>query len=183
MPFDHDCPYVTGHAISALAATGQLSAQPQLLRKALTYLTRSQRPDGTFASIWFRESVAGTASVLEALCDADIPDHPIARRAFEALMRGQSEDGGWAGVRGQRSTVEETAWALLALLATGRAPAASINAGVNWLLEHQRSDGTWEPAPIGLYYSAMWYSDSMYALALPMQALARAAHSATPARG
>jgi hypothetical protein len=40
------------------------------------------------------------------------------------------------------------------------------------LLGRQRPDGTWAPTVIGLYYSTLWYSDSMYAVALPLQALA-----------
>ncbi len=71
------------------------------------------------------------------------------------------------------SSAEETAWALHALLA--RDP--TFNAGaarraVAWLLDAQRPDGTWTPAVLGLYYSTLWYSDSMYAVALPLQALA-----------
>ena len=49
----------------------------------------------------------------------------------------------------------------------------AVSRGLEWLITHQQSDGTWEPTPIGLYYSAMWYSDSYYAVTLPMRALAR----------
>jgi squalene cyclase len=52
--------------------------------------------------------------------------------------------------------------------------AERIERGLDWLVAHQGPDGTWRAWPIGLYYSAMWYSDSMYALAWPAQALARA---------
>jgi hypothetical protein len=45
---------------------------------------------------------------------------------------------------------------------------------VAWLLARQRPDGLWDEAPIGLYYSAMWYSDSAFAAAIPLRALARA---------
>jgi squalene-hopene/tetraprenyl-beta-curcumene cyclase len=180
MPFDHDCPYITGHALSALAATNRLGRDPKLLSRALGYLARAQRADGSFASIWFRDATAGTASVVEGLSGAGLRDHPIVRRGREALLGQQNEDGGWAGHRGQPSTAEETSWALLALLAGGPPPAgdvAAIQRGLDWLVRHQRPDGTWQPAPIGLYYSAMWYSDSMYALAWPAQALARARQS------
>jgi hypothetical protein len=46
--------------------------------------------------------------------------------------------------------------------------------GARWLRDQQCPDGAWTPAPIGLYYSAMWYSDTWYALAFPLQALKRA---------
>jgi squalene-hopene/tetraprenyl-beta-curcumene cyclase len=174
MPFDHDCPYVTGHALSALQAVGRLGARPAVLARATRYLERSQRPDGSFASIWFREATAGTAAVLEALADVGQGDGVMARKARAALLDEQNADGGWGGRRGQASTAEETAWAVLALLRAPSAPTAAIERGLDWLVAHQQADGTWTPAPIGLYYSAMWYSDSMYALSLPLQALGRA---------
>jgi squalene-hopene/tetraprenyl-beta-curcumene cyclase len=176
MPFDHDCPYITGHVLSALRAAERLENNARALERALAYLQRAQRYDGTFPSIWFREAVAGTASVLEALGECELLHLAMARRARVALLRLQNEDGGWAGMRLEPSTAEETSWALLALLATPEDAASrrAVDRGVEWLLTHQRQDGTWEPAPIALYYSAMWYSDSIYAVALPMQALARA---------
>ncbi|HZC07590.1 MAG TPA: prenyltransferase/squalene oxidase repeat-containing protein [Ktedonobacterales bacterium] len=176
MPFDHDCPYVTGHALSALRAVGYLDTHPWIRERALAYLRKVQRYDGSFASIWFREATCGTASVLEALTDLGLADTPMALRAREALLRLQNDDGGWAGVRLQASTAEETAWATLALArdpVDERSRAAALR-GAAWLREHQLPDGAWTPAPIGLYYSAMWYSDSWYALTFPLQALKRA---------
>ena len=176
MPFDHDCPYITGHVLCALHAAGRLRTKPRILERALAYLTEAQRYDGSFASIWFREATAGTASVLEALADLDLLHTLMATRARDYLLRAQNDDGGWAGLRMQASTAEETAWAMLALL---RCPSderirASVARGVDWLVQHQREDGTWAEWPLGLYYSAMWYSDSYYAVTLPARALARA---------
>jgi squalene-hopene/tetraprenyl-beta-curcumene cyclase len=176
MPFDHDCPYVTGHALSALHALGYLERRPWIRDRALAYLQRAQRYDGSFASIWFREATCGTASVLEALTDLGLADASMALRAREALLRLQNDDGGWAGARLQASTAEETAWATLALArgAVDTPSRAAALRGARWLAEQQRPDGAWTPAPIGLYYSAMWYSDTWYALAFPLQALKRA---------
>ncbi|HEV2404489.1 MAG TPA: prenyltransferase/squalene oxidase repeat-containing protein, partial [Ktedonobacterales bacterium] len=176
MPFDHDCPYVTGHALSALHAVGRLAERPMILERALAYLRRAQRYDGSFASIWFREATSGTASVLEALADCALLDMPMATRAFDYLLRGQNDDGGWSGLRLMPSTAEETSWAVMALLRGAQSEAVSeaVRRGCAWLARRQRPDGTWAPAPIGLYYSAMWYADSYYAVTLPAQALARA---------
>lgn len=176
MPFDHDCPYVTGHALSALRAVGRLDERPRIVDRALGYLRRAQRYDGSFASIWFREATAGTASVLEALADCNLLDLPMATRATEYLLRSQNDDGGWSGLRLMASTAEETSWAVMSLLRcpSNDAIANAVRRGVEWLTREQRPDGAWTPAPIGLYYSAMWYSDSYYAVTLPAQALARA---------
>ena len=176
MPFDHDCPYITGHVLCALHAAGHLRAKPRILERALAYLASAQRYDGSFASIWFREATAGTASVLEALADLDLLHTPMAAKARDYLLRAQNDDGGWAGLRMQASTAEETAWAMMALLCClpEERIRAAVARGVDWLVEHQREDGTWAEWPLGLYYSAMWYSDSYYAVALPVRALARA---------
>jgi len=221
IPYDHDCPYILGHVLSALHSVGRLQEKPAILSRALAYLARAQCYDGSFASTWFREATAGTAAVLDALADCGLVHTPLAARACDALLRNQNDDGGWGGVRRQESTAEETAWAVLALLrysadeavlahnlgarasrpsptlaqqmpGAGETPALPVTAadtsraptdeavtrathrGVTWLIAHQQPDGTWTPAPIGLYYSAMWYSDSSYATTLPMRALARA---------
>jgi len=176
IPYDHDCPYILGHVLSALHSVGRLQEKPAILSRALAYLARAQRYDGSFASTWFREATAGTAATLDALADCGLVHTPLAVRARDALLRNQNDDGGWAGIRRQESTAEETAWAVLALLRCPEDEAVtwSWRRGVAWLTAHQQPDGTWTPAPIGLYYSAMWYSDSSYATTLPMRALARA---------
>ncbi len=176
MPFDHACPYIVGHVLCALQASGYLERHPTVLRRALAYLARAQRYDGSFGSVWFREATAGTASVLEALADCGLGATEMAARARAHLLRSQNDDGGWAGLRGHAATAEESAWAVLAL---ARGPAteetyAAVRRGVAWLLARQRPDGLWDEAPIGLYYSAMWYSDSAFAAAIPLRALARA---------
>ena len=176
IPYDHDCPYILGHVLSALHSAGRLQEKPAIRSRALAYLARAQRYDGSFASTWFREATAGTAATLDALAGCGQVHTPLAARACDALLRNQNDDGGWAGVRRQESTAEETAWAVLALLRypPDEAVTRAVDGGVAWLIAHQRPDGTWTPAPIGLYYSAMWYSDSSYATTLPMRALARA---------
>jgi squalene-hopene/tetraprenyl-beta-curcumene cyclase len=176
MPFDHDCPYITGHVLSALRAADKRRGDGSSVDRALSYLQRAQRQDGTFASIWFREPTAGTASVLEALADWGLAATAMAQRAFLGLRRNQNPDGGWGGSPGTTSsTAEETAWAVLALLReNGAENDPQVLRGLEWLMQAQRPDGGWDQWPVGLYYSAMWYSDSYFALTLPAQALGRA---------
>jgi squalene-hopene/tetraprenyl-beta-curcumene cyclase len=172
MPFDRSCPYITGHALSAFAEAGVPRHDPAVAR-ALRYLERVQRGDGSFEAIWFRNYVAGTAAVLEALVALGRGAARMARRAADWLIRAQQPDGGWAGTGGQPSSAEETAWAIHALLLhDARSALPAARKGINWLLRHQRADGTWRAEVIGLYYSTLWYADSMYAVALPLQALA-----------
>jgi squalene-hopene/tetraprenyl-beta-curcumene cyclase len=80
---------------------------------------------------------------------------PYIRAAAEWLVAHQNADGGWGetcasymddSVRGRGpSTASQTAWALLALLATGdRAHERSIRRGIGYLTDTQRDDGTWD---------------------------------------
>ena len=76
------------------------------------------------------------------------------RRAVEWLIRRQNPDGGWGesndsyakhAARGATlaSTPYQTAWALLALLASGEAASEAVRRGVSHLMRTQQSDGLW----------------------------------------
>ena len=70
------------------------------------------------------------------------------------MWRIRTADGGWGEtcvsyvdptLRGQgESTPSQTSWALIALLAAGEARHESVERGIEFLLERQRSDGTWD---------------------------------------
>lgn len=66
-------------------------------------------------------------------------------RSSDEIVAAQNPDGGW-GYRGGGSWTEPTAYALLAMAATG-ADAASSARGVKWLLANRRPDGGWPPRP------------------------------------
>ena len=118
------------------------------------------------------------------------PDKPAIRRAITWLLDHQNGDGGWgedmrsyddpslAG-RGE-STASQTAWALLALLAVrpgdGTGPeSAALERGVQWLIDHQREDGTWdEPQYTGTGFPRDFYLNyHLYRLVFPVMALGR----------
>jgi hypothetical protein len=68
---------------------------------------------------------------------------------LEFLVTNQNSDGGWGFHPAAPSAVEATAWAVMAILASG--PAASheetLARARNWLLEAQRDDGSWPAYP------------------------------------
>lgn len=68
-------------------------------------------------------------------------------RARDFLLDAQNPDGGWGAGKGRRSNTEATALALLGLSTLKEAaPAtnmASIDRGLNWLVERQYADGSW----------------------------------------
>jgi hypothetical protein len=64
--------------------------------------------------------------------------------SIELLLNRQNPDGGWPYLRGN-SWTEPTVYAVMALLADGRAAAAAN--GLRWLAAAQRRDGGWAPQP------------------------------------
>jgi squalene-hopene/tetraprenyl-beta-curcumene cyclase len=80
---------------------------------------------------------------------------PWVRRAAEWVASMQQDEGGWGedcasyvdpAMRGRgTATASQTAWALLALLATSSPDYdEAVARGVRWLVERQRKDGTWD---------------------------------------
>ena len=178
LPFDRSCPDVTAHAIRAFVEWRE-DLEPALRSRAeaatataLKYLARSQRADGAWVPLWFGNQAEarqenptyGTAQVLMALRGL-----PGAGRLTDAGIRwlesSQNDDGGWGGARGIASSVEETALAAAALAGFERRPAAAQ--GVAWLGRHIDMP----PAPIGLYFASLWYSEKLYPLVFAAAAL------------
>jgi len=108
-------------------------------------------------------------AVAEVLPAAGAARPDWVEKAVAWLLAAQCpEDGGWGGDRGVVPSVEETALAVSALARwpTGRAAAER---GVGWLLDHpERLD---QPAPIGLYFASLWYSEQLYPLIFATEAL------------
>ena len=122
--------------------------------RALRYLNRTQQPSGAWWGRWGCNYIYGTWSVLSALEQAGIePGDGRVRRAVEWLKSIQKEDGGFGETNDTyadpalagtgESTPEQTAWALLGLMAAGEAHSAAVARGIEWLLNHQDGDGLW----------------------------------------
>lgn len=143
---------VTARCVAFFSRLGERYRAPR--DRALEYLTRTQQPNGAWWGRWGCNYIYGTWSVLSAFEQAGIAhDDARVRRAVEWLKSIQQEDGGFgesndtyadprlAGTG--EATPEQTAWALLALLASGEAHSAAVARGVEWLLNHQGEDGLW----------------------------------------
>ena len=64
--------------------------------------------------------------------------------AIDLLIDAQNPDGGWGSVKGKRSNTESTSFALMALKCLDRDVfLRPMTAGLSWLLQHQRDDGSW----------------------------------------
>ncbi len=142
---------VTARVVTLLARVGRPEDAP-VIRKAIDTLRREQEPDGSWFGRWGTNYVYGTWSVLTAFAQARVrPDDPAVRRAVAWLQRCQNGDGGWGesndgyagGPAQAASTPHQTAWALLALVASGEARGESARRGAEWLVRQQGADGLW----------------------------------------
>jgi len=159
----------------------QLSLGSQSLRRSLAYLVKEQEEDGAWFGRWGVNYIYGTSGVLSALA-LIAPESHIRNieRGAAWFLRYQNPDGGWGetcdsykdpSLRGQgESTASQTAWALTGLIAAVEAartvkganlPAEVMSAiarGVNYLLDTQKPDGTWdEPYFTGTGFPCHFY--------------------------
>jgi squalene-hopene/tetraprenyl-beta-curcumene cyclase len=177
---------VTAHVLELLAGHGFGRDDPAV-RRGLAYTWREQEADGAWFGRWGVNYIYGTAAALMALAALgfDTTDARVARAA-EWLRNRQNDDGGWGesclsytdpAWRGTGpSTASQTAWAVLGLLAIGNGRDRTVRAGLTWLLDQQRSDGTWtEPHFTGTGFPGDFYIKyHEYRNYFPLLALARA---------
>ena len=170
---DRPCPVFTAHALEALAAVGT-GAKHRAVRRGLRHLSAVQRPDGSLQALWYVGATAGTAAAITAFACFGRSDDDVPRRCVDWLLRNQRADGSWNGGGGDASSVEETSWALAALLAA-RVPAndSSTRRAAAWLVDRQLPSGGWPPSLVGVYFPSLLYYDDQIATGLVLQSLGR----------
>jgi squalene-hopene/tetraprenyl-beta-curcumene cyclase len=198
LAFDRSGADLTAHAIRALHAWQHWFPDRDMdraIRDGLDYLADRQRPDGSWCPLWFgnqyhseeENPVYGTARVLLAYRDLGLIESAPAQRGLGWLAAHADAGGGWGGIGDGpaqlaslgKSSVEETALAVEALLAEGGRRKAeggetALEDGIHWLLEAVAAGRHREPAPIGLYFAKLWYYEKVYPLAFTVAALGRA---------
>jgi squalene-hopene/tetraprenyl-beta-curcumene cyclase len=183
---------VTAHIVEMLAAEGLVEERAG--QRGIRWLLDRQEPDGSWFGRWGANYVYGTGAVVPALVAAGMaPAAAPIRRAVRWLEEQQNPDGGWGeDLRSYRdrswagrgtSTASQTAWALLALLAAGEHDSKPVQRGVQWLVDTQRRDGTWdEPEFTGTGFPGDFYINyHLYRLVFPVSALGRYVNAASRA--
>ena len=180
---------VTARVLEMLGL-GHLSMEQGKQERAIRYLIQEQEPEGCWYGRWGVNYIYGTSGVLCALALVAPQTH---RRSIERgaawLVGCQNLDGGWGetcrsyddpSLKGQgKSTVSQTAWALIGLMAageaTGRWAHEAIEQGINYLLDTQQPDGTWDESEFtGTGFPSHFYLKyHMYQQYFPLMALGR----------
>ncbi|HUG18825.1 MAG TPA: prenyltransferase/squalene oxidase repeat-containing protein, partial [Planctomycetaceae bacterium] len=150
---DPSWPDISARVLEMLADVGWDRRQPAI-DKALDYIWNEQEHDHCWFGRWGVNYIYGTWQVLVGLTKIGVRvDDPRVVRGAQWLIDHQQENGGWGetarsyddpSLRGQGpATASQTAWALLGLIAAGRANDEAVHKGVQYLIDSQNDDGSW----------------------------------------
>ena len=187
---DPTCADITGRVLEALAAHRVTGLHPAV-RRGVDWLVKHQEADGSWYGRWGVAYIYGTCFALRGLAAAGESDREAhILRAGEWLRSIQNADGGWGEscasydnrvFTAAPSTPSQTAWALMGLIAGGDPNSLSVQHGVEYLLETQRPDGSWDERlatgtgfPKVFYLNYHLYKDYFPLLALAAFVKARA---------
>lgn len=129
---------VTANVLYALYMVDKKKYHNQLLRGA-EFLISVQEPEGWWRSTWYYDKFYGTYVCLRIL--SRLGCYAAVERGHQFLVQSQNDDGGW-GSNG--STAQDTAFSLLSLPSDH---AEYIQKGIDYLVMHQRADGSWNVHP------------------------------------
>ncbi len=182
---DPSCADITARVIELLGTLGYRADHPSVAR-ALDYLFSTQEPEGCWYGRWGVNYIYGTWQVLQGLCAISFPmDHPAIQRAALWLEKTQQPSGAWGetcrsydepALMGTGDpTPSQTAWAVLGLIAAGKATGPAVRGGIDYLIETQDDHGSWEESSFtGTGFPRVFYLRyHYYRVFFPLMAMAR----------
>lgn len=151
---DPSTPDITGRVLELLLRL-KLNPKEKPIQKMMTYLKKSQEKFGGWYGRWGVNYIYGTWAALTGLSYLG-GEHPLRQameKACDWLESIQLPDGGFSESPESyttkkfkaypKSVPSQTAWAVMGLIAGGRARSPSVERGIHFLLESGR-DGVWE---------------------------------------
>lgn len=181
---DPSTPDLTGRVMESLARLGFRAGQNVEIDRAVEYMRTVQQPDGSWFGRWGVNYIYGTWLALTGLTSAGIsPNDPAIATGANWLLTHQHSSGGWGespasyedpSLRGRgMPTASQSAWAVMGLIAAGKADNPAVYRGIRFLLDRQREDGTWyEPEYTGTGIPRILYLKyHYYPVYFPLMAL------------
>ncbi|KAF2274408.1 lanosterol synthase [Westerdykella ornata] len=152
--------------------------------RAINYIRRAQRPDGSWYGAWGICFTYATWFALESLACAGetYANSERVRRACLFLLGHQMEDGGWGETyrsceigewcQHEKSQVVQTAWALVGLLEAEYPEKEPIKKGIRLIMERQQANGEWlQEAIEGVFNKSCMISYPNYKFIFTIKAL------------
>lgn len=145
---------VTAHVLEMLGRQG-FDLSDESVKRGYEFLREKQNENGSWFGRWGVNYIYGTGSVLPALDELDEDmSKPYVRKAVDWIKDHQNDDGGWGETvetysnpelagKGE-STPSQTAWSLISLIAADEADDSATKRGIEYLLDQQTEEGTWE---------------------------------------
>ena len=201
LPFDKSCCDITAHSLEAFALwtthikkgdypdfnNRLIFRMRRSMRKMIVFLESSQQSNGSWMPLWFGHQqgkeklnyVIGTARVVKGLhvfLDSSVEeDNSVINCVAKMLecgesflVRQQKGDGGWTA--GNESTIEESALVITALSRGSKESRSAAERGAVWLADRVANNEI-KAAPVGLYFSVLWYDEALYPLIWSLEAL------------
>ncbi len=148
---------ITGRVLECLGEFGYTTEMPEA-KRGIEFIKKDQCADGSWFGRWGCNYIYGTWQVLVGLAQiGEDLNQPYVQRAVRWLKSVQNEDGGWGETLGSYSdehlkgkgpsTPSQTSWAVLALIAAGEVRSRAVRQGLEWLLAHQKADGSFDEKP------------------------------------
>lgn len=136
--------------------------------KAVEYIKRAQRPDGSWYGSWGICFTYAAMFALESLASIGetYQNSEPSRRGCEFLLSKQMDDGGWGEsylscekhvyTHNAKSQVVQTAWACLALMEAGYPHKEPLQRAMKVMMSRQQANGEWLQESIEGVFNQSW---------------------------
>ncbi|WVX81390.1 squalene--hopene cyclase [Niallia oryzisoli] len=165
---DPSCADLTGRTLEFLGNYTNLPKHHPIIKRAIGWLWKDQRSDGSWYGRWGICYTYGTWAAITGLLAVGVPSNdPHIQKASAWLISIQNPDGGWGEschsdikrkyIPLQSSTLTHTSWALDALIAISDKPTKAIEKGIAYLVKSLKNNDWTTDYPKGQGMAGAFY--------------------------